>query len=508
MDGFPEDGGDPVPPQLRLLTPADAARLDAAAAAASPDGLWRLMECAGRAVARAARRHVRPTPTLVLCGPGNNGGDGYVAARLLAQAGWPVTVAALAAPAPGGDAARAAALWRGPVTGFEPAAAARAGLVIDAVLGAGLSRDVAGPAAATLAVARRVLAIDMPTGVDGETGAVRGQARAAELTVTFHRRKQGHLLLPGRDLLGRLVVADIGLRQERLERDLVRAWHNAPGLWRLPAIGSASHKYSRGVVSVCGGGAMSGAARLSAAGARGAGAGLVRIAAPRGADLYRAGAPGLIVDEAPLATLLEDARRQVWVCGPGLACDEAEAALPALLAAGRRVVADAGALTAAAGAPERLRGVCVATPHAGEFARVFGDPGQDRVGAARRAARLLGGVLVLKGSDTIVAAPDGRVSINDNASSWLGTAGSGDVLSGVVGACLAGGLAPFEAASAAVWLHGQAGTLAGAGLIAEDLPLHLPEACVLARAGEGQGAALDSLGPPAQWGKGKARLSH
>ncbi len=178
---------------------------------------------------------------------------------------------------------------------------------------------------------------------------------------------------------------------------------------------SDSHKYTRGVVSVCGGGTMTGAARLSAAGARGAGAGLVRIAAPHRADLYRAGAAGLIVDEAPLATLLEDGRRRVWVCGPGLAHDEVAAALPALLAAGRQVVADAGALTEAAGAPERLRGVCVATPHAGEFARVFGDPGRDRVGAARRAARSFGGVLVLKGSDTVVAAPDGRVSINDNA---------------------------------------------------------------------------------------------
>ncbi len=476
---------DGIPKALRLLTPDGMAQLDLTAAATTR-GLYPLMENAGRAVARAAMRHMRPATVLVLCGPGANGGDGYVAARLLARAGWPVSVAALAPAAEGSDAARAAALWHGPIRGFDPADAARAGLVIDAVFGAGLSRDVDGLAADTLAAARRVLAVDMPSGIDAATGQVRGRVPVAWHTVTFHRAKPCHLLLPGRDRLGRLEVADIGLgaaapELEALERELVRAWRNEPGLWRLPVIDADTQKYSRGVVSVCGGAQMTGAARLAAAGARGGGAGLVRIAAEHGADIYRVGAPGLIVDDAPLDTLLADERRRVWVCGPGLGVDEVRAALPALLRAGRMVVADAGALTEASGEPERLRGVTVATPHAGEFARVFGDPGPDRVGAARRAAAGIGGVLVLKGSDTIVAAPDGRVSINANAPPWLGTAGSGDVLSGVVGACLAAGMAPFEAASAAVWLHGEAGRLAGEGLIAEDLPLHLPEAGVLAR---------------------------
>lgn len=469
-----------IPGWLRLPTPEQMGRLDREAGA-GPDGLYRLMENAGRAVARAAMRHLGPATTLVLCGPGNNGGDGYVAARLLAEQGWPVTVAASAPPAAGSDAARAAAAWGRPVRGLDPADARRAGLVIDALYGAGLARDVEGVAAETLAAARRVLAVDIPSGIDGETGAVRGYAPQAALTVTFHRRKPGHLLLPGRDRLGRLLVADIGLACEATERALVRAWANAPGLWRLPEVGAETHKYSRGVVSVCGGVEMAGAARLSAAGARGAGAGLVRIAAEHGAETYRLGDPGLIVDSAPLDALLEDGRRRVWVCGPGLGHDEVRAALPRLLAAGRQVVADAGALTEASGQPERLRGVCVATPHAGEFARVFGDPGHDRVGAARRAAALIGGVVVLKGSDSIVAAPDGRVSINDNATPWLGTAGSGDVLSGVVGACLAGGMAPFEAASAAVWLHGEAGRLAGPGLIAEDLAPQLRHAAEQAR---------------------------
>lgn len=469
-----------IPDRLELLTPGQMALVDRSAAATSPDGLYRLMENAGRAVARAAMRRGLCCRTLVLCGPGNNGGDGYVAARLLAQEGWPVAVAVLAPPRAGSEAERAARLWHGPVVPFEAREAKRAGLVIDAVFGAGLTRPVEGIVAETLAAARRILAVDMPSGVDGENGAILGFAPEAWLTVTFHRAKPGHFLLPGRERMGRLEICDIGIRERHADVE-VNAWLNAPGLWRLPELGVEAHKYTRGVVSVCGGAQMTGAARLSAAGARGAGAGLVRIAAEHGADIYRVGEPGLIVDEEPLERLLEDQRRKVWVCGPGLGTDEVRAALPALLAAGKHVVADAGALTEAAGAPERLRGVSIATPHAGEFRLVFGDPGHDRAGAARRAASLFGGVLVLKGPDTIVAAPDGRISINDNASAWLGTAGSGDVLSGITASCLASGMAPFEAASAAVWLHGQAGALAGEGLLAEDLPRHLPEACRLAR---------------------------
>lgn len=467
-----------IPSQLALPTPVQMAEIDRAEAASSPDRLHALMENAGRAVAMAVMQHARPATVLVLCGPGNNGGDGYVAARRLAREGWPVAVARLSPPAAGSVAAMAAASWRGPERAFAPEEAARAGLVIDAVFGAGLSRPVAGIVAATLAAARRLLAVDMPSGIDGETGQVRGYAPVAWRTVTFHRAKPGHLLLPGRSHCGLLEVADIGIRRAVP----VQAWRNAPGLWRLPEIGIETHKYRRGVVSVCGGATMPGAARLSAGAARGAGAGLVRIAAARSADLYRVGAPGLIVDEQPLETLLEDARRQVWVCGPGLDPDEALASLPMLLRAGRIVVADAGVLGGAAGAPERLRGVAVATPHAGEFAKVFGEPGADRVAAARAAARQIDAIVVLKGPDTIVASPDGRVSINDHATPWLGTAGSGDVLSGIVAACLAAGMPAFEAASAAVWLHGEAGIEAGDGLLAEDLEARLPAACAKARA--------------------------
>ncbi len=452
----------------QLLTPAEMGRADRLSVerGATVAGL---MENAGRAVARAIRARMRPCRTLVVCGPGNNGGDGYVAARLLEQAGWPVAVAALAPPRDGTDAARAASRWRGPRHDLAPLSAARADLVIDAVFGAGLSRDVDGLVADTLRAARRVVAIDIPSGVDGATGAVRGFAQQAVLTITFFRRKPGHLLLPGRDLCGELVVADIGIAEAVLTSIAPAIFHNEPSLWSRPPPGPDENKYTRGTVTVCGGAAMTGAARLAAGGARRGGAGLVSIAASAGGDIYRTGEPGVIVLDAPVERLLEDARRRVWVCGPGLGQDEARRVLPILLAAGRQVVVDADALTAFAGAPRAFAGAAVLTPHAGEFARVFGDPGSDRLGAARAASRLTGAVVVLKGSDTVIAAPDGRAAINDNAPRWLATAGSGDVLAGLVGAGLALGFLPFEAACRAVWHHGALGAACGEGLIAEDL---------------------------------------
>ncbi len=450
-----------------LLTPAEMSMADAAAAQAGVPGPT-LMQAAGRAVARAARRF-GPCRTLVLCGPGNNGGDGYVAARLLVQQGWPVQVAALHPPRAGSDAEAAAARWRDPVGRFDPVEAARADLVIDAVFGAGLSADVPDIVAETLAAARRVLAVDVPSGLDGATGQPRGRVRAADVTVTFFRLKPGHLLLPGRMLCGDVVLADIGLPTAVLQGINPRAWHNGPALWRIPEPGVHDHKYTRGHVTVLGGASMTGAARLSAAAARRGGAGMVSIAAAGRADVYRTGEPGLIVNEAPLAELLEDTRRTVWVCGPGLGHDAARAAMPLLLAAGRRVVADADALGAYAGQPQALAGCAVLTPHEGEFERLFGPIGPDRIAAARAAARQVGAVVLLKGADTVVAAPDGRVALNSSAPPGLATAGAGDVLAGLVAALLAQGMADWEAAAAAAWVHGRAAALAGPGLIAEDL---------------------------------------
>lgn len=462
--------------RTELLTPAQMARADLLAVGLGAVGST-LMANAGRAVARAVTAQFRPCRTLVLCGPGNNGGDGYVAARLLQAAGWPVAVAALSRPSPGSDAAVAADDWSGPMADFAPSSAARASLVIDAVFGAGLSRDVDGVVAETLAAAHQLVAIDVPSGLDGECGAVRGFAPSARLTVTFFRLKPGHLLLPGRSLCGEIVLADIGLPSTVLGDIGSRATVNHPTLWTVPVPAEDGHKYDRGHVTIVGGAAMTGAAQLAAAGARRGGAGLVTIVAPaQAANVYRAGAYGVIVTEDSITDLIQDERRKVWVCGPGLGVAAARNALPILVSAKRSVIVDADALSAFGGEPDSLMGATVITPHAGEFTRVFGPPGNDRARAALAAANRIGAVVLLKGADTIVAAPDGRISINASAPPWLATAGAGDVLAGLIAALLAQGMLPWEAASAAAWLHGRAACIAGPGMLAEDLPPALPAA--------------------------------
>jgi hydroxyethylthiazole kinase-like uncharacterized protein yjeF len=432
-----------------LFTPAEMAQADAWA-----NDTPRLMEAAGRAVARAVMRKFAPCRVLVLAGPGHNGGDGRVAGRYLARQGWPVMVKAVAEA--------------------TTADVARAQLCIDAVFGAGLSRDVTGHIAALLRAAKRLVAIDVPSGLDGLTGRVRGFAPQAELTVTFFRRKPGHLLYPGRALCGEVVLAQIGMPEAVLDHVKPQIWRNGPWLWALPTRAATGHKYSSGDVTVLSG-TMPGAARLACAAARRAGAGMVTLAADVTIIPPEA---GLIVRTDPLATLLQDARRKIWVCGPGLGVPEAGAKLAALIAAETTIVADADALTACRDAPHKLRGVAVITPHDGEFFRVFGPQGDDKVAAARRGAAQSGAVCVLKGADTVIAAPDGRAAINDNAPGWLATGGTGDVLSGIVAALLAQNMPPFEAACAAVWLHGAAGELAGPGLLAEDLPALIPQAII------------------------------
>jgi hydroxyethylthiazole kinase-like uncharacterized protein yjeF len=429
-----------------LLTPAEMGRADEVAGNGEA-----LMQAAGRAVARQVMRRFAPCPVLVLVGPGKNGGDGLVAAQYLRWAGWPVTVRRL----------------------HEASVedVARAGLVIDALFGAGLSRPLGEPAVGLLRAAKRLVAVDVPSGLEGATGCVLGFAPQAALTVTFFRAKPGHYLLPGRSLCGELAVCDIGLPARVLDEVRPRLFLNGPWLWDLPVHAVDGHKYKSGDVTVlCG--EMPGAARLSCAAARRAGAGMVTLAADVPMILPEA---GLIVRHAPLATLLEDERRKVFVCGPGLGNNAGEK-LAQVIAAGRLVVADADALTACAGAPERLRGVTVATPHAGEFSRVFGAPRDDRVASVRAAAALTGAVVLLKGADTIIASPDGRAAINANAPPWLATGGTGDVLTGIIAAFLAQGLPAFEATCAAVHVHGAAGELAGKGLLAEDLPVRVPQA--------------------------------
>jgi hydroxyethylthiazole kinase-like uncharacterized protein yjeF len=329
---------------------------------------------------------------------------------------------------------------------------------------------VDGLVADCLAAARRILAIDVPSGVDGADGAIRGRAAQAAVTVTFFRRKPGHCLLPGRDLCGELVLADIGTPASVLPGIAPQTYANGPALWTLPVMPASTHKYARGTVTVLGGESMTGAARLAAASARHGGAGMVTIAAGDAAARYSGVPAGLIVDGGPLDALLTDKRRTTWVCGPGLGLDAARRDLPKLLAAGRQVVADADALGAHAGHPEALQGAAVLTPHEGEFAKLFGPSGVDRLAACRAAAKRVGTVVLLKGSDTVIAAPDGRAAINGTGTPALATAGAGDVLSGLIAALLAGGMPAWQAACAGAWLHGRAGEMLGIGLVAEDLP--------------------------------------
>ena len=336
--------------------------------------------------------------------------------------------------------------------------------MIDAVFGAGLARDVDGIVADALRAARRVVAVDVPSGVDGGTGAVRGYApQAAADGDASSGSSLGICCCRAASCAARRCSPISACPVLCCAVSNTACFANLPELWRLPTPGPQSHKYSRGHVTVVGGATMTGAARLAADAARRGGAGLVTIAATARGDVYRTGSPGVLVSEAPLAELLADRRRNVWVCGPGLGPEAARATLPVLLSAGRCVVADADVFSAFAGEPEALRGAAVLTPHAGEFARAFGSPGPDRIAAVRAAAARTGAVVLLKGADTIIAAPDGKVAINASAPPWLATAGSGDVLAGLIAGLLAQGMEPWDAAAAGAYLHGRAGVLAGTG---------------------------------------------
>jgi len=482
-----------------LLSPAEMGEADRLTIAGGIPGSV-LMENAGRAVADAVSRRWPRRPVLVLCGPGNNGGDGFVAARILAERGWPVRAALLGdRQALRGDAAVAAGRWTGPVeplamAGLEGAGIAP-GLVIDALFGAGLARPIEGVARDVIAVLgdlpAPVVAVDVPSGVDGASGEVRGIAPPAALTVTFFRRKPGHVLLPGRVLCGETLLAQIGIPAAVLDQVAPQVAANHPDWWAagFPWPGPGSHKYTRGHALVAGGAVMTGAGRLAARAAARAGAGLVTVAAPPPAFAIYAGAlTGVIVQPAAgvgaFRDLLADRRRNAALIGPGAGVGaETRDKTLAILAAGKRAVLDADALTVFADEPRALfaaiRSDCVMTPHEGEFARVFGGakelPG-GRLERARRAARASGAVVLLKGNDTVVAAPDGRATINEGAPPELATAGSGDVLSGIVVGLLAQGMPAFEAAAAAVWLHADAARRLGPGLLAEDLVEALPAA--------------------------------
>jgi hydroxyethylthiazole kinase-like uncharacterized protein yjeF len=484
------------PSGLELLSAEEMSRADRLAIAGGVAGLT-LMENAGRAVAEEALRLAQPGQRIaVLCGPGNNGGDGFVAARLLRERGFLVSVALLGArEALKGDAAHMAGLWNAPIWPLSTSFSEDAAVVIDALFGAGLARPLEGVAAdVAVSIGRqqqRVIAVDVPSGVDGSTGEVKGAAVRAERTVTFFRRKPGHLLLPGRIHCGTTHVADIGIPAEVLKQISVGTFANAPGLWlgqfhwpRLDA-----HKYARGHAVVVSGPAWrTGAARLAARGALRAGAGLVTLACsaealPVNAAHLTAVMLREVADAHALADMLLDQRFNSVLIGPAAGVEEKTRAMVlSALGSGAAVVLDADAISVFAGFRNELiaavRGgerPVVLTPHDGEFARLFPElAGQPKLERARNAAALAGAVVILKGADTVIAAPGGRAAINENAPPTLATAGTGDVLAGFVTGLLAQHMPAFEAAAAAVWLHGAAAQSFGPGLIAEDLPEALP----------------------------------
>lgn len=489
------DGG------LELLTPSEMGRADRLAVDHGVKSLA-LMEAAGQAVADAARQRVPPGARVaVLCGPGNNGGDGFVAARLLKRASYDVRLFLVGAKADlKGDAAEMARRFDGPVRPLDPFQLESLHLVIDALYGAGLSRPIDGPAAEVIAAVNAsrtpVIAVDVPSGLDGATGAALGPVVRATETVTFFRLKPGHVLFPGRDLCGAVRVADIGIPSAVLSEISVKTFANKPALWRgaLRWPEHGGHKYLRGHALVVSGPAhATGAARLGARAALRAGAGLVTVASPLDAVTVNAmhlTAIMLKPFEGPegLTDILGDTRKNAVLIGPGGGVGEAMCRLvEAALRSPASVVLDADALTSFAGDLVRLKAAIAArsdrnvvlTPHDGEYDRLFGDVQGSRLDRARHGAAESAAVVLLKGADTVIAAPDGRAAINANAPPWLATAGSGDVLGGIVMGLLAQRMAAFEAAAAAAWLHGEAATDFGPGLIAEDLPERLP--AVLAR---------------------------
>ncbi|RUM97866.1 NAD(P)H-hydrate dehydratase [Pseudaminobacter arsenicus] len=483
-----------------ILTPAEMALVDRAAIEGGPLSGIDLMHNAGHAVAALIlERFSGAAKVDVLCGPGNNGGDGYVVAGLLSDAGMNVALYAQGRPRVGSDAAIAARecpIQPQPLADYEPEAGS---VIVDALFGAGLSKPLSHELCriAEATSSRTVVAVDLPSGVSGETGVILGAAFRAAITVTFTRKKPGHLLLPGRDFCGEVVVADIGIGDRTVAAIGSACVENTPAAWigHFPAPNINSYKYSRGHVGVFSGGpAATGAARLAAMGAARIGAGAVTLLSPSASTAINAAhLTSIILREADtleeVLAFLEARRPHSLVYGPGLGAeaDAGDFLLAMLAKAGGlpSLVLDADGLSTFAGRPELLfdalhrdgAPATVLSPHEGEFRRLFPDiAGESQISKlekARAAAKRSGAVIIYKGPDTVIAAPSGYAAINGNGTPLLATAGSGDVLSGICAGLLAQGMPPFEAACAAVWAHADAALRFGPGLIAEDLPLAL-----------------------------------
>ncbi|RWN66145.1 MAG: NAD(P)H-hydrate dehydratase [Mesorhizobium sp.] len=489
-----------------LLSPAEMTEADRLAIATGPLAGIDLMRNAGAAVSAVVLAHFPVARRVhVLCGPGNNGGDGYVVARILRDSAVDVAVWASGSPKAGSDAALAASECPVRPRPLSEFVAETGSIVVDALYGAGLSKPLSGDAARAVEVATDlslpVVAVDLPSGVSGESGQSLGQAFRARITVTFARKNPGHLLLPGREMCGDLVLADIGIGDGIIAQLEPRTFENTPPLWigNFPVPAVDAHKYRRGHVGVFSGGpSATGAARLSALAAARSGAGAVTVLSP--ADALQVNAAHLTSimlhksdSVADVQEFIGRRRPSAFVLGPGFGVGEKtrDFALGVLATEQRPdgrvdgLVLDADGITSFRDAPNVLfeaarrpnAPALVLTPHEGEFARLFpdiaGDTNLSKLAKARTAAERAGAIVVYKGADTVIAAPDGRAAINGNGAPWLATAGSGDVLSGIIAGFLAQGMPAFEAACAAVWIHAEAGSRFGPGLIAEDLPLAL-----------------------------------
>ena len=451
------------------------------------------MEAAGASVAAAIARDCQPGPVLLLCGPGNNGGDGYVCARHLVDFGFSVTLASLGdADALKGDAAIMRARWMRPVHRLDAVASLSGMILVDALFGIGFARPLLDRAAAQQvkrlnAAARRTYAVDLPSGVDSDSGAIIDDLIRADVTFAFGSMKRAHGLHPAASRAGEVRVAAIGLAP--LEADRVLLESSGPLLMQtmaptLPVLAAGAHKYSRGgALVVSGPSGRTGATRLAARAALRAGAGAVTLASPGNAMLENACHLTAIMlrrcdDPEQLSLLATDRRIAALLIGPGHGGGEAtRSAVLALMQIAKPLLLDADALTAFEGQAEALSAATaplLLTPHEGEFARLFPALTGSKPERALAAARISHAVVLLKGPDTVIASPDGRIALNTHATPWLATAGSGDVLAGIATGLLAQGMDAFEAACAAAWLHGDCGIRFGPGLIAEDLPEMLP----------------------------------
>ena len=483
---------DQTSPGSEIFTTKDMYRADRLAISVGMSSLS-LMENAGRAVAKRIIDNWAPGEVAIMCGKGNNGGDGFVIARYLSEAGWRVRLGLYdknGFKALCGDAKKMSDGWSGDVHNLDARLLDGVSLIVDAIFGAGISRPVSGHVKELLQAADNsgvpIVAVDLPSGVNGDTGEILGFAPRCHSTVTFFRPKLGHFLGPGADKIGNLFVEDIGIPETLISNFDCKVFHNKPESWGIdfPSPGPVTNKFDRGHLTIVGGKKMTGAARLAARGGIRAGAGLVTIASPKKAvPIYALDWPEFIIKEVSnftnLRIYIKTKKVSALVIGPGLGISSrARRLIINCVRVGLPVVLDADAISNFADEPnklfnETLVGNALLTPHEGEFRRIFNLKGSN-LSRAIEAARLSGAIVLLKGAKTVIAAPDGRAAINDNAPPWLATAGSGDVLAGMIGAIVAQGLPSFESACMATWLHGAAANQIGPGLIASDLPSCLP----------------------------------